>query len=1045
MESPSPIEAELESRLRQQEAVAELGQRALEPADIDGLIDDAAAAVTDALGAEYCGVLEVLPDGDGDAASLRGGVGWRSGVVGSTTVPAGRESLVGVTLRTDDPVIVEDRRCDGAVFDAELLASHDVTSGISVPVGSAGEPWGVLGAYSSDQRTFTERDATFLRGVANVIAEAIDRAEKDRRLREREARLERYTEYTDGILDAVDDVFYVVDETGDVQRWNETLNAVTGYTDAEIESMRPLEFIVEEDRERTAEEIEAVFETGSARLEVGLLTKGGERIPYEFVAVGLENPEGTRVLAGIGRDVTERKQRERELAKYETIVETMSDGIYVKGEDGRFTMVNEAYARMTGYDRGDLVGEHASLVVDEAAIEESKKRLTTAGEGKSDVENPVMEAKLQRADGDRVPVEGTFATRRTDDGRQEEIGVVRDITERKRREQERRRVVRALEAAREGISLLDENGEFIYVNDAYAETFRYEPEEMIGEHWDDLGIEADSSRFVDDILPRISAEGQWSGTTTCARSDGTTFLSQHSLTETDDGELICLVRDITEQRERERDLQAVRTQLDVATEAASVGIWTWDIQEDVVTADDYLASTYGMDPEQAAEGAPMDSFYEAIHEEDRDRTRKQLERAVEETGELEAEYRVWDANGDLVWVVARGEVEYDDDGTPVRLDGAISDITELKRRERQLEESERRYRTLAEHFPNGAVGVYDENLRYTLIEGAVLGDTLPEAEQMEGERMSAVFPDDVCRQLAPLYRAAIEDGETDSTTITFDGEHWQIWAAPLRDADGEIFAGLSLAQEITERVERERRLEELIDRLEESNERLEQFAYAASHDLQEPLRMVSSYLRLIESRYADVLDEDGREFIDFAVDGAERMRDMIDGLLAYSRVERGGDPFEPVDLDGVLENVLEDLQVRIAETDAEITAEELPNVTGDRDQLRQLFQNLLENALEYSGDEPPRVHVSARRRAGRDGRWEIAVRDEGIGIDPADADEIFEVFESLHSRGEYDGTGIGLALCERIVERHGGEIRLESEPGEGATFSVTLPADELEP
>ncbi|WP_126661270.1 PAS domain S-box protein [Haloterrigena salifodinae] len=1037
MESPSPTEAELESRLRQQEVVAELSQRALEPADLDGLIDDAAAAVSDALGAEYCGVLEMHPGGN--AASLRGGVGWHSGVVGSATVPAGRESLVGVTLCTDDPVIVEDRRSDGAVFEAELFAGHDITSGITVAVGSEDEPWGALGVYSSDQRTFSERDATFLRGVANVIAGAIGRAAKDRRLREREARLERYTEYTDGILDAVDDVFYVIDETGDFQRWNETLNAVTGYTDAEIESMRPLEFIVEDDRERTAEEIEEVFETGSARHEVEVLTKNGERIPYEFVAVGLENPEGKRVLAGIGRDVTERKQRERELAKYETIVETMSDGIYVKGEDGRFTMVNEAYARMTGYDREELVGEHASLVVDEAAIEESKKRLTTGNEGEPTAENPAMEAKLQRADGDRVPVEGTFATRRTEDGRQEEIGVVRDITERKRREQERRRVVRALEVAREGISLLDKNGEFIYVNDAYAETFRYEPEEMIGEHWDDLGIEAKPSRFADDILPRISAAGQWSGTTTCVRSDGTTFLSQHSLTETDDGELICLVRDVTEKRERERDLQAVRTQLDVATEAASVGIWTWDVQEDVVTADDYFASTYGMDPELVADGAPMGAFYESIHEDDRARTRERLERAVEETGELEAKYRVRNADGDLVWIVARGEVEYDD-GTPVRLDGAISDITELKRRERQLEESERRYRTLAEHFPNGAVGVYDENLRYTLIEGAVLGDTLPEAEQMEGERMSVIFPDDVSRQLAPLYRAAIEDGETDSTTITFDGDHWQIWAAPLRDADGEIFAGLSLAQEITEQVERERRLEELVERLEESNERLEQFAYAASHDLQEPLRMVSSYLRLIESRYADVLDEDGREFIDFAVDGAERMRDMIDGLLAYSRVETGGDPFEPVDMDGILENILEDLQVRIEETDAEISAEKLPCVTGDRDQLRQLFQNLLENALEYSGDDPPRVHVSARRRAGRDDRWEIAVRDEGIGIDPDDADEIFEVFESLHSQGEHDGTGIGLALCERIIERHGGVIRLESEPDEGATFAVTLPA-----
>ena len=1038
MESPSQTEGELQTRIRQQEVVAELGQRALETEDLEGLIRSVATGVAETLGTEYAAVLEVGPDGT--EAALRGGVGWREGLVGTATVPTDRDSQAGRALGSDDPVIVENLRGDDPVSGAELFTEHDVASGISVVVGSVAEPWGVLGAYATDQRAYSEHDANFVRSVANVLAAAIDRAEKERRLREHETRLERYKAYTDGILDAVDDMFYVVDETGSFQRWNETLNAVTGYDDAEIESMEPLEFIAEPDRERTAKGIAEVFETGSARIEAEILTKDGERIPYEFVAVRLENPEGKRVLAGIGRDVSDRRKRERELTKYETIVETMSDGIYVKGEDGHFTMVNDTYAEMTGYDREELVGEHASLVVDEAAIEQSKERLATRDDDAETDGPPAMEAELQTADGDRVPVEGTFSTLQTDDGEREEVGVVRDITERKRREQEHRRIVRALEAAREGISLLDENGEFIYVNDAYAETFRYEPEEMIGEHWDDLGIEANPSRFYDDILPRLAEEGQWSGTTTCMRSDGTTFLSQHSLTQTDDGELICLVRDITEQRERERNLRQVRTQLDVATEAASVGLWTWDVRENVVTADEYLAESYGMDPETAADGAPMEEFQASIHEDDRERTWELLERAVEETGEFEAEYRVRDANGDVMWVVARGEVVYDDDGEPVRLNGAVSDITELKRRERQLEESERRYRTLAENFPNGAVGVYDDELRYTLIEGAVLGDTLPDADRLEGDRLPAVFPDDVVADLEPLFRAALEDGETDSTRIAFDGRYWKVWAAPLRDADGEIFAGLSIAQDITEQIERERRLEELVDRLEESNERLEQFAYAASHDLQEPLRMVSSYLQLIERRYADELDEEGREFIDYAVDGAERMRDMIDGLLAYSRVETGGDAFEPVDLDVILEDVMADLQVRIEETDAEIATGELPRVAGDRDQLRQLYQNLLDNAIEYSGDEPPRVSITADRSAVGDDRWEISVRDEGIGIDPDDADVIFEVFQSLHSKGEHGGTGIGLALCDRIVERHDGELRVDSELGEGSTFSFTLPA-----
>ncbi|ELY54787.1 integral membrane sensor signal transduction histidine kinase [Natronococcus amylolyticus DSM 10524] len=235
--------------------------------------------------------------------------------------------------------------------------------------------------------------------------------------------------------------------------------------------------------------------------------------------------------------------------------------------------------------------------------------------------------------------------------------------------------------------------------------------------------------------------------------------------------------------------------------------------------------------------------------------------------------------------------------------------------------------------------------------------------------------------------------------------------------------------------ETQQELEATVRELEASNERLEQFASAASHDLQEPLRMISSYLRLLEERYGDELDEDAEEFIEFAVDGADRMQVMVDDLLEYSRVETRGDPFEPVDLDAVLDDALTDLGVRVEETDAEITAEELPRVAGDRSQLRQLFQNLVSNALEYSGDEPPRVHVSAERVGDR---WEIAVCDEGIGIDPEDQERIFEVFDRLHTQADHEGTGIGLALCQRIAERHDGTLEVDSEPGEGATFSVLL-------
>ena len=250
----------------------------------------------------------------------------------------------------------------------------------------------------------------------------------------------------------------------------------------------------------------------------------------------------------------------------------------------------------------------------------------------------------------------------------------------------------------------------------------------------------------------------------------------------------------------------------------------------------------------------------------------------------------------------------------------------------------------------------------------------------------------------------------------------------------------SVANVLAEAIERkqyQQELEQLIAELEASNERLEQFAHAASHDLQEPLRMVSSYLQLLERRYEDELDDEGREFLEFAVDGADRMRAMIDGLLNYSRVEMRGQPLEPIDLNELFEDVRTDLRVKIEESDAEIETDALPCVEGDPDQLRQVFQNLLDNAIEYSGDGSPTVNVTARRNGTS---WTISVRDEGIGIDPVDRERIFEVFQRGHGREESRGTGIGLALCERIVERHGGEIRVESEVDEGTTFSFTLPA-----
>ncbi|WP_323191101.1 PAS domain S-box protein [Halostella sp. PRR32] len=772
----SEANAALRKRVRQQEVVADLGERALETDDLDRLMHDASVAVAETLDTEYCKVLELLPDGD--EVLLRQGVGWRDGLVGTETVPTDTDSQAGFTLLSEEPVIVDDLRTEDRFSGPELLTSHDVVSGISVIIGPLEEPWGILGTHTTDCREFTQDDATFVKNVANVLAAAIDRTEKERRLHERERRLKRYKEYSDDIFAAVDDLFYVVDRAGNFQRWNESLNRVTGYSDVEIESMQPLEFVAEPDRDTLANGMAELFETGSSRVEADILTKDGERIPYEFVASGLEAPDGTPVLAGIGRDITDRRERDRELAKYERIVETIDDGIYVVDENGHYTMVNDAYTELTGYTREELLGEHATRIVDEATIERASELRAEMADGNA--ASPTLATTIRTADGNRVPVEVTFTSLPTDGG-QERVGVVRDVTE----------------------------------------------------------------------------------------------------------------------REKQR---------------------------------------------------------------------------------------------------------------------------------RKLEKSERRYRTLVENFPNGAVGLFDENLRYTAVGGGLLDVSSVDSEERIGNSVYDIYPDEIVEEVEPYFNAAL-DGESHSFETDYHDRHLFAHTLPIRNADDEVFAGMLVVQDVTERREYQRQLEE-------SNKRLEQFAYAASHDLQEPLRMVSSYLQLIETRYGDALDEEGREFLEFAVDGADRMRGMINGLLQYSRVETRGDEFQPVDLTDVLAAVREDLRIKIEGYDAEVTAESLPRVRGDPEQLRQVLQNLLSNAITYSGDEPPRIHVFAERSGAE---WTVSVSDEGVGIAPEDQDRIFEVFQRAHSHTEHSGTGIGLALCERIIERHDGEIWVESTPGEGTTVSFTVP------
>ena len=359
--------------------------------------------------------------------------------------------------------------------------------------------------------------------------------------------------------------------------------------------------------------------------------------------------------------------------------------------------------------------------------------------------------------------------------------------------------------------------------------------------------------------------------------------------------------------------------------------------------------------------------------------------------------------------------------------------------ERARDRSRRRKERFESLFENDPAAIADLRLdgdRF-VFEGAN-----PEYERQFGadgrtEAVDAVLPGIDAETMASFREAtAAEERRTVETThVTPEGrKHFVIELVPYGTGD-ERRRSYVIYRDVTEIREAEAELERTVERLQRSNEQLQQFAYVASHDLQEPLRMVSSYVDLLASEYESELDDEADEYIEFAVDGAQRMQAMIDALLEYSRIHTQGGEFEETDAEAVLERVLQDLGLLIEERGATVTHDDLPTVVADESQLGQLFQNLVSNAIEHASDDgPASVHMSAEERPDA---VVFSVTDDGPGIPPDQQERLFEIFEQ--SSRDDEGTGIGLAICQRIVNRHEGDIWIESADGEGTTFHVSFP------
>ena len=633
----------------------------------------------------------------------------------------------------------------------------------------------------------------------------------------------------------------------------------------------------------------------------------------------------------------------------------------------------------------------------------------------------------------------------------------------------------------------------------------------------------------------------------------------------DDGTLVRVagfVRDVTEQKERERRLEKLQERLDLAVESAGIGTWDWDVETGEVIFNEEWATMLGYTRSEL--NFDFEVWEELVHPVDLETATAALEAHMAgETSFYESEIRMQTKSGSWKWVWSIGQVvERAENGDPVRAAGIHISIDERKEAETELRRSQRQFDAVF-NDPQILVGVLDTEGVVQQVNETALDSVPATREQVEGTPFSETpwWTHDETVQTDIQERVArAVDGEY----VEFEADHpvggsdWTSVSGSLRpvtDDDGEAVSVVVSARDITERRERERELErkqefleqtqdvanvggwevdmrsetlrwteevyrihdlgldfepvveeaidlyhpddremiqeaveratavgepydlktrivrpdgeirwvraqgkpwyedgEIIgargtfqditaqkereDALEQSNERLEQFAYVASHDLQEPLRTISNYADMLAEDYADQLDEDAQRFTDVVVTGCERMQSMINGLLDYSRVTTRGSEFESIDAGQVAADTVDGLEFMLDEHDGTVEIGDLPTVDADGDQLYQVFQNLVKNALEHSGDDQCNISVRASEESTE---YRFEVEDDGPGIEASRQEKIFRIFKSgKQYQTESQAKGLGLAICDNIVRRHGGDIWVDSDPGDGATFVFTI-------
>jgi PAS domain S-box-containing protein len=715
-------------------------------------------------------------------------------------------------------------------------------------------------------------------------------------------------------------------------------------------------------------------------------------------------------------------------------------GIAESDPDGRFINVNDRFCEITGYPREELLEHRKQEIIHPDDQPRSKELIRRCVEHH---EPFVIEKRYVRKDGSAVWVHNSVSPVYDAEGElQSIVTVCIDINKRKRdemalRESEER--YRALaEQISDGIFIADGKGRYVNANSTAATMLGYSREELLSLTIPDV-LHPDELVRLPQQFERLAGGGIVQNDWRLVRKDGSVFIGELTGRQLPNAQMLSVVRDVTERRRVEQALRLSEERFQFISERAQIGYWDWDIVANRLEWSPLCKNLFGIAQE---EEVTYERFLTALHPDDRARTDRAVRDCLESGGarEYDIEYRTSRPDGSVHWIHARGAAVFIE-GNAVRMAGIVLDVSERRRTEEalrettaRLRESEAQFRTLAETVPLlvwscAPTGECDYLSRqWTEYAG------VPESRLLGYQWLDFVHPEDRERVTA-RWRESIAGGPAFDVELRILGNdgvcRWfKTRARPHLDTSGRVMRWFGTNTDISE-------LKQIEEQLRRANGDLEQFAYSASHDLQEPLRSIKIYSQLLEMRVQAKLDVEELEFLSYLRTGAMRMELLLRDLLAYTQTVRLEEPGEPYEAAEAMKSALDGLAAAIAQSGAKIHVGTLPAVRIHRTHLQLLFQNLVGNAIKYRrSGVAPEIHVSAKRQ---NDNWLFAISDNGIGIDAEYQEGIFGLFKRLHTSDEYSGTGIGLAICQRMVERYQGRIWVESEPGRGSTFYFTLP------